>query len=94
MKAVGKSFMPQILDLNRLVIRNPAPAPLSDAELAGRIHAKTFHQVRDLNIVREAGLVVVVGRTPSYYIKQLATHAALELFPGQEIANSIDIVRN
>lgn len=86
--------MPQLLDLNHLVLRSPVTAPLSDAELAGRIHAKTFHQVRDLNIVMDGGLVIVVGRTPSYYIKQLATHAALELFPGQEIANAIDIAGN
>jgi hypothetical protein len=86
--------MPQLLDLNRIVVRNPVAVPVSDAELAGRINARTFHQVRDLRIVRDGGLVIVVGRTPSYYVKQLATHAALELFPGQEIANAIDIAGN
>jgi hypothetical protein len=84
--------MPQLLEPNRLVLRNLLPSPLNDAELTGRIHAKTFHQVRELNIVRDAGRIIVVGRTPSYYIKQLATHAALELFPGQEIDNSIDVI--
>jgi hypothetical protein len=63
-----------------------------DAELTQRINAKTFHQIRNLKIVRDADRVIVVGRTLSYYVKQLATHAALELFPGEVIENAIDVM--
>ncbi|MES2792677.1 MAG: hypothetical protein V4719_23900 [Planctomycetota bacterium] len=65
---------------------------LAENELARRIDTLTFRQVRDLNISQNADRVILHGRVKSYYVKQLATHAVLELIPGAAIENSISVV--
>jgi hypothetical protein len=84
--------MPHLLESVSLVTSHFSVLQRQDVELTQRINAKTFHQIRNLKIVRDADRVIVVGRTLSYYVKQLATHAALELFPGEVIDNAIDVV--
>ena len=64
-----------------------------DCELTHRIDTKTFRQVRNLSVVQDAGRIVLSGRSESYYVKQLATHAVLDLMPGVDIENSIDVAR-
>lgn len=64
-----------------------------DSELTRRIDNKTFRQVRNLHVIHEAGRVVLSGRSESYYIKQLATHAVLDLMPDAAVENSIDVAR-
>jgi len=62
-------------------------------ELTRRIDALTFRQVHDLNIAHDTDRVVLNGRTRSYYVKQLATHAVLDLMPGVSIDNAICVIR-
>lgn len=64
-----------------------------DCELARRIDTLTYRQVRDLNIAQDANRVILHGRAKSYYIKQLATHAVLDLLPGVAVENSICVIR-
>ncbi len=64
-----------------------------DSELTRRIDSKTFRQVHDLHVLHEAGRVILRGRSESYYVKQLATHAVLDLMPDASIENSIDVAR-
>ena len=64
-----------------------------NCELTRRIDALTYRQIRDLNIVHDMDRVVLHGRTKSYYVKQLATHAVLDLMPGVAIENSICVIR-
>ena len=77
-----------ILDLNVPQL----PARTLDCELTRRIDTLTFRQVRDLNIAQNADRVILHGRANSYYVKQLATHAVLDLMPGIAIENSICVV--
>ena len=70
-----------------------APGHGANSELTQRIDSKTFRQVRDLNVVHDSGRVILRGRSESYYVKQLATHAVLDLLPGVLIENSIDVSR-
>ena len=65
----------------------------ADCELTRRIDTLTYRQVRDLNIAHNANRVVLHGRAKSYYVKQLATHAVLDLMPGVAIENSICVTR-
>ncbi|MES2792919.1 MAG: BON domain-containing protein [Planctomycetota bacterium] len=62
-------------------------------ELAASVNLKTFRQVRDLHVVLESGRVTLRGRSESYYVKQLATHAVQELLPGAAIDNAISVQR-
>ncbi|MDB5387215.1 MAG: hypothetical protein JWM11_2861 [Planctomycetaceae bacterium] len=64
-----------------------------DLELTHRIDAKTFRQVSDLHVVRNEDRIVLRGHSQSYYVKQLATHAVLNLFPGVVIENAIAVRR-
>lgn len=70
-----------------------ASARTQDAELTHRIDAQTFRQVRDLDVVRNENRIVLRGQSQSYYVKQLATHAVLNLFPGVVIENAISVAR-
>jgi hypothetical protein len=58
-------------------------------DLARRIRERTGQRVRDLAI--EFGLhgVVLHGRSPSYYVKQLAQQGVRELLPGVGVHNAI-----
>lgn len=73
--------------------RETLPARTQDSELTRRIDSKTFRQVHNLHVMHEAGRVVLRGRSESYYVKQLATHAVLDLMPGIAVENSIDVSR-
>lgn len=64
----------------------------AESELTRRIDTLTFRQVRDLNIAQKADRVVLHGCAKSYYVKQLATHAVLDLIPGVSVENSISVV--
>jgi hypothetical protein len=70
-----------------------SPAEEHELELTQNIDSKTFRQVHDLRVRYDADRVIVQGRSASYYVKQLATHAVLNLMPGVAIENRIDVVR-
>lgn len=63
------------------------------SELTHRIDSRTFRQVRNLQVVHDTNRVVLRGHSESYYVKQLATHAVLDLMPGVSVENHIDVTR-
>lgn len=69
---------------------------LSDEDLVERvarvIQERTGRMVRGLLVDVEAGQVTLRGFSPSYYYKQLASHAAMEELAGQVLANEIQVV--
>lgn len=65
----------------------------ADVELTHQINAKTYRQVANLNVVRQEERIIVRGQSQSYYVKQLATHAVLDLFPNMNIENAISVGR-
>lgn len=58
-------------------------------DLARRIGERTGQRVRDLAIEFGSQGVVLYGRTPSYYVKQLAQQGVRELLPGVGVHNAI-----
>ena len=56
------------------------------------IHERTGRMVRGLRIDVQPGQVVLWGLSPSYYYKQLASHAAMEELDGQHVANEIQVL--
>ncbi|MDB5386295.1 MAG: hypothetical protein JWM11_1941 [Planctomycetaceae bacterium] len=67
------------------------PTRTPDIELTQRVDAKIFHQVRDLNVVRNENGIILRGHSQSFYVKQLATHAVLSLYPGMMVENAIAV---
>lgn len=64
-----------------------------DHELTRQIELQTFRQVKQLQVRRDGEAIVLAGWSPSYYVKQLATHAALQLAPNTRIENTIRVSR-
>ncbi len=56
------------------------------------IHERTGRMVRGLRIEVQPDQIVLWGVSPSYYYKQLASHAAMEELDGQHVANEIQVV--
>lgn len=69
---------------------------LNDEDLVDRvirvIHERTGRMVRGLRVEVQAGQVILRGLSPSYYYKQLASHAAMEELAGQNVVNDIQVV--
>ncbi len=62
-------------------------------ELEHRILERIAGRVRNLRVVRSEGRLVLEGSSSSFHAKQLATHAALELAPADELVNAITVDR-
>ena len=62
-------------------------------ELEHRILERISGRVRNLRIVRSQGRLILEGSSKSFHAKQLATHAALELAPADELVNAITVER-
>jgi hypothetical protein len=59
------------------------------AEIERTVRSRTFGQVHDLRIELAEQSVVLRGRVDSYYLKQLAQHAALDALSGHDLVNEI-----
>ena len=55
------------------------------------IHDRTGRMVRGLRVDVEGAQVVLRGHSPSYYYKQLASHAAMEELLDQHVENEIQV---
>jgi hypothetical protein len=58
-------------------------------ELVRFVNHQTHQQVEDLSIHSREGRLVVTGRSPSYYVKQLVTQAIRRLAPSVRLLNEI-----
>lgn len=67
------------------------PEELVD-RVARVILERTGRMVRGLRVDIQDGQVVLWGLSPSYYYKQLATHAAMDELAGQGVTNEIQVV--
>jgi hypothetical protein len=67
-----------------------SPSLLEQVE--ARVQQTSHFQVRDLVVEEARGRVVLRGRVPTYYAKQLALHGALELLPAGRVLAEITVV--
>jgi osmotically-inducible protein OsmY len=59
-------------------IRSGTVESLED-QIMRLVQSRTGGRIDSLNVVVSGGEVIISGRTSTYYLKQLATHAALDL---------------
>jgi osmotically-inducible protein OsmY len=72
------------------MIHNAAPRA-HRAQLESKLLNRLGRQIRDLRIhVRDTG-VVLYGQATTYYAKQLAQHAAMEITGLPVLANEIEV---
>jgi len=68
--------------------------PETTLELEHRILERIAGRVRNLRVVRSGGRLILEGSSTSFHAKQLATHAALEIAPDDELVNAITVDRH
>lgn len=64
---------------------------LIQTEIENEINRRTGRRIRDLDVACEGNRVVLRGRAPSYYLKQLAQHGALDVLPEIAVENEIEV---
>jgi len=55
------------------------------------VQVRTGGRIRDLQIRLSEGRVIVSGRTSTYYLKQLATHAIRDAVDDLSVQNDVDV---
>ena len=73
-----------------VAVLTPSPF-VEDSELATQIVRRLGNRVRNLRVLRKRGGLIIQGRTTTYYAKQLAQHAAMELDKEPILANDIEV---
>lgn len=56
------------------------------------VHSRTGSRIRELRVEVREREVILTGRAPTYYAKQLATHATLSEVTPRSLTNSIDVI--
>ena len=68
----------------------PTPHEVA-SQMEQRIQFKTHGRVRRVYVEIDDQAVVLHGKAATYYAKQLAQHAAFEMFPGRALVNAIEV---
>lgn len=65
--------------------------PLLPEVVEQLILARTGGRIRDLRVEVTDREIILLGRTSTYYNKQLATHAVLDSVEGVSLTNDIEV---
>jgi hypothetical protein len=68
-----------------------APNFALQKELENRVLARTGRRLRNLGIELFPERVILRGQAATYHIKQLAQHELLDLLPGRQLENAIEV---
>ncbi len=60
-------------------------------EVERNIRLRTGGTVRDIQVVFNGEIIVVTGRTSTYYSKQLVSWAAADAASGRDVLNEIEV---
>jgi hypothetical protein len=55
------------------------------------VRMRTGGTIKDLRVDVDSGAVIITGRAPTYYTKQLATHAVFETVDDVCLTNDIEV---
>jgi osmotically-inducible protein OsmY len=69
-------------------------APGLAERVARALRATGYPALRAVEVSAHGGLIVLHGRVPSYYLKQLAQAGALTVPGVQELRNDLEVVRS
>jgi hypothetical protein len=63
------------------------------ARIVNLVRTRTYDRVKNLSVsfAPNTDQVRLTGQVPTYYVKQLAQHAALEALPGEALYNDIEV---
>jgi hypothetical protein len=86
-----RTFSALNLEGANLEIMNLLMETQSTTELESRLSERVPGRVQHLRILRMDGRLVVEGIVRSFHVKQLISHAAMELAPDEEWVNAITV---
>jgi osmotically-inducible protein OsmY len=67
-------------------------ATTPENELIHQLSTRTNNAVSGLNVRLDDGHMVISGKAPSYYMKQVVTQTALAAAGSRRVRNEIDVV--
>jgi hypothetical protein len=77
----------------RLRAENPSADVDAVSQRIERIvRLRTASRIHNLRVDVQGSDVILTGMAPTYYVKQLATHAALDEIEQRTLTNDIDVV--
>ena len=77
----------------RLRAENPSADVDAISQRIERIvRLRTASRIHNLRVDVQGSDVILTGMAPTYYVKQLATHAALDEIEQRTLTNDIDVV--
>lgn len=69
---------------------------IADADIEERariaLQASPIHALRSLQVERDGDQLIVTGRVPTFYYKQLAQEAILSAIKGLPILNQVEVI--
>ena len=75
-------------------VRRRSQEDLRLAERVGRaLRATGYGPLRGVEVTAQARLVILSGRVPSYYLKQVAQAAAMAVPGARQVRNDLDVSR-
>ncbi len=69
----------------------PVPPPLELAPIVTEIDRQLRGRLRQFNITCDEGGLVLSGKAPTFYVKQLAQHAVGRMTPVRIVRNEIEV---
>lgn len=70
------------------------PVPLCHASVGDALEQAGVPALRQITVTERENLVILTGRLPSYYLKQLAQEAALPHLGHRSLDNRITVVQH
>ncbi len=61
-------------------------------DIKRRVRELTGAGIQDLDVTVRSHQIILEGRCWTFYCKQLAQHAAMQLVPGERVVNRIEVV--
>ncbi len=65
--------------------------PLLTEQIEQIVRIRTAGRIRNLRVDVQGSGVILTGIAPTYYVKQLATHAALDEIERRTLTNDIEV---
>jgi osmotically-inducible protein OsmY len=76
----------------RLQAQGPEDLALAE-RVACALRATGYKQLRDIEVTVQGRLVILAGRVPTYYLKQVAQTRAMAVPGAQQVRNDLEVGR-
>ncbi len=79
------------LEVTSRVPADPGRSRHLSERIEQTVRLRTASRIRNLSVEISGSAVILTGVAPTYYVKQLATHAALDEIEHRTLTNDIEV---